>query len=167
MDSIENLPALSETDAGVFKLFYQRALALGSLRAAINVEDVSAEDTLSSGRNIRQSLLVLMEQGYLDRAGARRFAITPMGFESYACSNIAGYSGTEDAIQDAVAAGAQTDTDAVMAGTGESRQLVNHVLRLLQRKRDIWGFSSDSDKFYVTGVSSAFKREREARRLQT
>ena len=166
MDSIENLPALSETDAGVFNLFYQRALALGSLRAAINVEDVS-EDTLSSGRDIRQSLLVLMEQGYLDRAGARRFAITPMGFESYACSNIAGYSGTEDAIQDAVAAGAQTDTDAVMAGTGESRQLVNHVLRLLQRKRDIWGFSSDSDKIYVTGVSAAFKREREAHRSQT
>ena len=166
MDSIENLPAMSEADAGVFNLFYQRALELGSLSAAIHVDDVRPKDVLPSGGDIRQSLLVLMEQGYLDRAGGRRFAITPMGFESYACSNIVGYSGTEDAIQDAVAAGVHTDTDAVMAGTGESRQLVNHVLRLLQRNRDIWGFSSESDRFYVTGVSAAFKLEREAHRLQ-
>jgi hypothetical protein len=164
MNSIEGFPGLSDTDIGVLALFCERALSLGNLLLPMNLNDIASEDTLSAlGGDIGRSLVVLMEEGYLNRSGYRQFAITPKGFEAYARSNIAGYSDGENAIRDAVAAMDHTDTDAVMASTGETRQMVNHVLGLLQRDRDIGGFRSEAGSYYVTRVSPAFKRKRAAR----
>jgi hypothetical protein len=164
MDSIEGFPGLGDTDISVLGLFCERALSLGNLLLPMNLNDIASEDTLSAlGGDIGRSLVVLMEEGYLHRSGYRLFAVTPKGFEAYARSNITGYSVGENAIRDAVAKVDHTDTDTVMASTGETRQMVNHVLSLLQRDRDIGGFRSEAGTYYITRVSPAFKRERAAR----
>jgi hypothetical protein len=164
LDIAEEPQALSAKDLALFALFCERALAIGNLLSSINVQDIASGETLADlGGDVGQSLVVLMEQGYLHRSGYRQYAVTPVGFEMYALSSIEGYEERQNAVKDAVAAVEQTDTDSVIASTGESRQLVNHVLRLLQRRRDIGGFVTPSASYCVTRVSPAFKRERAER----
>jgi hypothetical protein len=165
VNNTDEFPGLSEKDLGVFGLFCERALTIGNLNASINIQDVASDITFSDlGGEIRQSLVVLMDKGYLHRSGYRQYAITPTGFQSYARSNIADFGDREDRIKDAVAAVEQTDTNAVVASTGDTRQVVNHVLRLLQRNRDIGGFVTESDSYCVTRVSPAFRKERATRK---
>lgn len=163
MAIIDNFPGLSDKDLGIFGLLCERALSVGNLTASISIQDAASESTFTGlGGEIGQSLVVLMEQGYVHRSGWRQYAVTPQGFQRYARSYIEDFDRREAAVKDAVAAVEQTDTDSVVASTGESRLVVNHVLRLLQRDRDIGGFVTTSNSYCVTRVSPAFKRGRAA-----
>jgi len=166
VDIAENFPGLSETDLSVFGLFCERAVSIGNLLASINIQDVASTETLAElGAELAHSLDRLMDGGYLQRSGYRQYAVTPKGFESYARSYIEGYDDREGVVRDAVAALDQTDTEAVMASTGETRQVVNHVLRLLHRDRNIGGFVTASGSYCVTRVSPEFRLELAPRKM--
>jgi hypothetical protein len=165
VDIAENFPGLSETDLSVFGLFCERALSIGNLLASINIQDVASAQTLAElGAELAHSLDRLIDDSYLQRSGWHQYTVTPAGFESYARSYIEGYDDREGIVKDAVAALDQTNTEAVMASTGETRQVVNHVLRLLHRDRNIGGFVTASGSYCVTRVSPEFRIELAARK---
>jgi hypothetical protein len=162
MEEVEAFPRLNAGDQDVFGLLCERALALGNLLAPLSLEDVASEETLAGlGEEASQSLTALLEQGYIYRAGRHRYVLTATGFQRYALAHVEDYARREAAIKDALVGVEQTTTDAVIARTGESRQLVNHVLSLLQRDRGIGGFVTAAGNYYVTRVSSALKQGRE------
>lgn len=165
MNAVEDLSAVDDNDVRLFRLFCERAVAVGNLQAPIDVQDVASASTLETlGSGLAQSLIFLIEQGWLDRAGMRRYAVTTDGFQRYARSYVDDYGSRANAVMDAVAAVEGTDTDAVMASTGETRLMVNHVLTLLQRDRAITGFLTESKGYCVTRVSPAFKQDRDQAR---
>jgi len=166
MNDSEDLPELSDPLAQLFDWFCERAVSIGNPTAAISMEDAKAarprpED---EAEEVEPGIIALMNHGYLQRSGWRQYVITQTGFESYARARITGYEETQEAVRDAVAATDHTDTDVIVASTGESRYLVNHILRVLQRHRDIGAFVAESNSIYVTRVSEAFKRQRANRR---
>jgi hypothetical protein len=161
VNAIQTLPDLEDDDVRVFSLLCEQALAVGDLRAPIDLHNIASEPASESLNNVlRKSLTVLIEGGYLDRAGSQRYAVTTAGFQLYARSYIEDYGRRESAVLNAVAAVDGTDTVAVMASTGETQLMVNHFLSLLQRDRSISGFVTESKGYCVTRVSPAFKRDR-------
>ena len=166
MNEAEGAAQLSDRDLGIFRWFCEKAVSIGNPLASVGIEDVTADDGLPPIGSIEfgQSIIALIDRDYLQRSGWRRYAITLTGFEMYAHAYITDYSDTEEAVRAAVAVVDRTDTDDIVSSTGETRYLVNHVLRLLQRGREIGAFVSESDKVYVTRVSSAFKQQQSLRR---
>jgi len=169
MNVSEDLPGLSDRLLPLFEWFCERAVSIGNPTASISMDDAKAA-RLRPGdetEELEPSIIALMNQGYLQRSGWRQYVITQTGFEMYARASIAGYDETDEAVRDAVAAVDHTDTDVIVASTGESRFLVNHILRVLQRHRDIGAFVAESNSIYVTRVSEAFKRKQAAHRSES
>jgi len=167
LNQTEGVLDLSDRDLGIFRWFCEKAVGLGNPLASVGIEDVTPDDGLPpiGGIEFGQSIIALIDRDYLQRSGWRHYAITLTGFETYARAYITDYLDKEEAVKDAVATVDRTDTDDIVATTGETRYLVNHVLRLLQRGREIGAFVSESDKVYVTRVSSAFKQAQGSRTL--
>jgi hypothetical protein len=162
MHEVEAFPGLNAMDREVFGLLCERALATGDLLDPMSLPDVASGDTLARlGGETSQSLTVLLELGYVHRSGRHRYVLTRTGFQRYARANIVGYGLGEEAIKQALAGVEQTTTDAVMEQTGLGRQLVNHVLSLLQRDREIGGFLTASGNYCITRVASTLKQRRE------
>jgi hypothetical protein len=154
MDEVKVFPGLDTRDQTVLGLLCERALAVGNLLTPLSLQDVASEETLADlGGEASESLTTLLERGYIHRAGWRRYVLTATGFQRYALAYVEDYARREAAIKDALAGVEQTTTDAVIARTGESRQLVNHVLSLLQRDRAISGFRTASGNYCITRVS--------------
>jgi len=175
-DSID-LPGLGENTRQLFEWFCERAVGTGNPTASIGVGDAKAAQRPSGAiaaerpggpiEEIEPGIIALMNEGYVQRSGWRQYVVTQNGFEIYARSRIGGYEATADAVRDAVSVVDHTDTDAIVASTGESRYLINHVLRTLQRNRDIAAFVAESNSIFVTHVSEAFKRQQTARRSES
>jgi len=163
MNDSAELSALTDDVLEVFGWFCERAVQFGNPTALIKIEDVRAAHP--EGDAIESGVLALMDHGYLQRAGWHQYAITQTGFQLYARSHITNYDERENAVEDAVAATDQTNTEAIIARTGEQQYLVNHILRQLQTDRDIGAFVAESNVIYVTRVSAAFKQRQSARRL--
>ncbi len=162
MNATEAFPGLNAIDREVLCLLCERALAADDLLAPMSLQDIASGETLARvGGEASQSLTVLLELGYIHRSGRRRYVLTRTGFQHYARANIAGYVLAEEAIKQALADVTQTTTEAVMEQTGESRLLVNHILGLLQRDREISGFLTASGNYCITRVSSTLKQGRE------
>jgi hypothetical protein len=162
MHKAEAFPGLNTADQGVLGLLCERALAMGNLLAPMSLQDVASGETLAElGGEESESLTTLLEQGYIHRSGWHRYVLTRAGFQRYARANIADYRHREEAIKQALAGVTQSTTDAVMERTGENRVLVNHVLSLLQRDREIGGFLTASGNYCITRVSSMLKQGQE------
>jgi hypothetical protein len=165
MNLTDQSPNLSERDSRIFRLFCEQAVAIGDPLASISMQDLTSDEgigDMGSGE-FNQVIVQLMEQGYLYRAGRMRYVITQSGFERYANEHIENYGQIENAVKDAVAAVDETDTNAIVATTGERKYMVNHILRLLQNRRDIGAFASTADCIHVTRVSNMFKQAQIAR----
>jgi hypothetical protein len=167
MNSTDIFPDLSEQDIQIFRLFCEKALASKDLLSAVSMEEVSgSEDLAGSGVGaLGKSIVVLMDQGYMHRSGRFRYTLTANGFERYARAYIEHYDDKQNAVRDVIAAVDQTDTNAIVASTGEKKYLVNHILRVLQSHSDISTFVGTADSVQITQVSRSFKQEQAARRL--
>jgi hypothetical protein len=166
MKDVEIFPGLNARDQAMFALLCERALTTGNLLAPMSLQDVASAETVADlGGESSASLTRLLEQEYIYRSGWRRYTLTSSGFQRYAQAYIADYQRREDAIKDAVVEVEQTTTDAVMARTGESRTLVNHVLSLLQRDRQIGAFLTASGTYCITRIASTLRHGRERRRV--
>lgn len=168
MNLLDEFSDLSSRDLHFFRRFCEKAVAMENPLGSTSIDDVITADQLSEtdATEFGQSIIALMGQGYLQRAGLHRYAITLTGFESYARAYIDDYDRTKLSVQNAVATLGQTDTNAIVASTGELRYLVNHVLRLLQRDRNIGAFVAESNTMYVTRVSARFQGEQSLRTLE-
>jgi hypothetical protein len=164
MTTTNDFSLLSDKELSIFGTFCEQAVDSGNLLTSISLQDAASDKRLDGIGSVElgQSIIALMEQGYLQRSGYHRYAVTPEGFDRYARSYIENFAGREAAVKDAVAATDQTTTDAIVASTGEHGYLINHVLRLLQRNREIGGFVTASNGYCVTRVSASFKRLRAA-----
>jgi hypothetical protein len=161
MNLTEELPSLSDEELRIFRAFCERAVTSRNLLAPIAMDEVaSSQDLADMDRNaVGRSAVALVEQGYLYRAGRAHYTITPGAFETYAQRYIERYEVTDAAVKEALATVDRTDTDAIVVGTGEPWYLVNHILRQLQRQREIEAFVSTADRIHVTRVSGSFKRK--------
>jgi hypothetical protein len=165
MEEVEVLSGLGAKDQRVLILLCERALAVGDLLAPMSLQDVASAETVADlGGEASQSLASLLEQGYIYRSGPRRYTLTATGFQRYARAHVADYERREEAIKDALAGVEQTTTEAIMVRTAESRHLVNHVLRLLQRDRQIGGFVNASGNYCVTHISRGLRHRQESQR---
>jgi hypothetical protein len=165
MEEIDVFPGLNAKDRGVLALQCERALAIGNLLAPMSLQDVASAETVAElGGERSQSLTRLLDQGYIHRCGWRLYVLTATGFQRYARAHVADFERREDAIKDALVGVDQTTTEVVMARTGESRQLVNHVLSLLQRDRQIGGFLTAAGTYCITRTSPTLGHGPEGRR---
>jgi hypothetical protein len=167
MTSADMFPNLGEQDVQIFRHFCDKALASKDLLSSVSIEEVSESPGLSDGKHgaLGKSIVVLMDHGYLHRSGRFRYTLTLSGFEQYARAYIENYDDKQNAVKDVVAGVDRTDTNAIVASTGEKKYLVNHVLRMLKSHSDISAFVGTADSVQVTQVSQTFKEAQAARRL--
>jgi hypothetical protein len=167
MQPTDHFPNLGDDDIRLFRLFCETAVEQGNLLSPIRTEDVTSHVLLSDmGKELcGQSIALLREQSYLTRSGPQHVAVTVDGFDRYANAYGENYGEREQAVRNALATVEGTDTTAIVSATGEEAYLVNHILRMLQRRGAIGAFVNADGHMFVTRISPVLKQEQAARSL--